>query len=272
MSFADPYKNEENLINVLWEFLPGIIKFLSFLGIAAIAILGSQAYLSIVDLNSAKDSNPIIQDLTRKQTPVYGNLDSNTTVYIASDFLCPFCAQYHNDVNLAMEQFGSEVKFAFKYYPINNSINSPNYQIAFAAQAAHNQGFYKEFANIAYGGQQDFKTRGSKIIEDWASSIEGMDIEKWNVDRNSSEVRSAVRVSAQDLDKLFLPSSPNSGGKSKQSGSGLGTPTTIIIKDGEIIDWWSGANSPALFKVLSELTGANSESSQQELPTSDQQQ
>jgi|GEM_PF-1174820 len=271
MSFADPYKNEESIINVFWEFLPGIIKFLSILGIVAVLILGGEEYLSIVDLNSSKDSNPIIQDLTRKQTPIYGNLNSNITVYIASDFLCSFCAQYHNDINSAIEQFGSEVKFAFKYYPISNNINSPNYQIAFAAQAAHNQGFYKEFANIAYRGQQEFKTKGSKIIEDWANSIEGMDTNKWNIDRNSSEVRSAVRVSAQDLDRLFLPPSPNSGGKSKQSGSGLGTPTTIIIKDGEVIDWWSGANSVALFKILSELTSVDSKSPQQELLATDQQ-
>jgi hypothetical protein len=251
----NPYSEEDNLQTTIWEFLPGILKFLSILAIVGILFFGSQAYLLSVERQSAKETDPLISGLIRQNTPVFGNLEANIVVYIISDFQCHFCALYYPTVKQAMATYSDKVKFAFKHYPLSSNLNSPNFRLAFAAQAAHKQGFYQEFATLAYAQQDEFKKQGNAILETWAKSISGLNFEQWKVDQNSSEVRAAVVISRADVDNLALPSTVNSK-KPKPAGTPVGTPTTVLFKNQEVVDWWSGANDEALTKVLAELTSS----------------
>jgi len=251
----NPYSEEESLQTTIWEFLPGILKFLSILALIGILFFGSQAYLLSVEQQSAKEIDPLVSGLIRQSTPVFGNSEAEIVVYIISDFQCYFCAVYYPAVKQAMETYQDKVKFVFKHYPLSSNLNSPNFRIAFAAQAAHKQEFYREFASLAYAQQDEFKKQGNAILETWAKSISGLNFEQWKVDQNSREVRAAVVISKADVDNLTLPATANSK-KSKLAGSPVGTPTTVIFKKQEVVDWWSGANDTALTQVLVELVSS----------------
>ncbi len=251
----NPYSEEESLQATIWEFLPGILRFLSILVIVGILFFGSQAYLLSVEQQSAKETDPLLEGLIRQSTPVFGNSEAEIVVYVISDFQCHFCAVYYPTVKQAIETYQDKIKFVFKHYPLSSNLNSPNFRIAFAAQAAHKQGFYQEFASLAYTQQEEFKKQGNAILETWAKSISGLNFEQWKVDQNSREVRAAVAVSKADVDNLALPATTDSK-KAKLAGSPVGTPTTVIFKNQEVVDWWSGANNEALTKVLAELASA----------------
>ncbi len=246
MVTVNSYKNEENFGKVLWEFLPGILKFFSFIGLIGIFITGGQAYLQVTDTLENYVFEP---DLIRDYTPTFGNEDSEVTVVIASDMQCPACASYDPQFREIEEEYRDRVLFVHKHYPIE-SLHVYAESAAQAAQAAHRQDKYLEFSDLVYGNQELFREEGSEALEIWAEQVDGLDVDQWNLDRNSSELARQVRFSERDVDEISLPETPNSRGEAKASGEGIGTPTTIVFKNGEVVDWWTGAVESSVLDLV----------------------
>jgi protein-disulfide isomerase len=64
---------------------------------------------------------------------------------------CPFCARYHESVVALRKEFGSDLEFVFVHSPL------PQHRFAVdaarAAECAHRQGRFSEFAAVAYARQ-----------------------------------------------------------------------------------------------------------------------
>jgi hypothetical protein len=222
---------------VLWEFLPGILKFLAFIGIITILIVGGQAFLQATDTLEEYTFEP---DLVREDTPIFGSDQSGLVLVEASDYQCSACAAYYPTITEIKDEYSDRLQFAYKYYPIEG-LHPYAEEAAEAGQAAYLQGYFREFSELAYTEQDLFRTEGAEALEIWASRIEGLDIDQWNQDRNSPAVRQHVRFAERDIDEINLPSTPTSRGESKPSGQGTGTPTTILMRGDKVVDWWGGA-------------------------------
>ncbi len=244
-NYSNTYQDEENLGQVLWEFLPGVLKFLSFIGLIGILIIGGQAFLQATDTLEEYTFEP---DLIRPYTPVFGNSDSELTVFVVSDFQCVACASYDSGFREVEEEYKDRIQFGHKHYPMEN-LHPYAEEAVWAAQAAHAQGYYLEYADLVFANQRLLSTEGVEALEIWAEQIEGLDIDQWNVDRNSLEVQRQVRFSQQDIDEIALPTEKNSFGRpGKAAGEGTGTPTTIIMRGEEVAAWWTGAADAAFIR------------------------
>lgn len=238
------YQKEENFAQVIWEFLPGILKFLSFMALVGILIVGGQTFLNVTDTVEGYVFQP---NLIRESTPVYGPEDAKITVVIASDFQCPACAYYDSIFRVVEKDYVDKVKFAYKDYPIEG-LHPYAWDLAKGGKAANKQGKFLEFSNLAFDNQDNLNSEGKSVIETWAKQIEGLDVDKWNIDRNTMETERQIQFSLTDLEQINLPLRPNSRGMTKPSGQSLGTPTTIIMQGEEVLDWWTGAIDDATIR------------------------
>jgi hypothetical protein len=76
-----------------------------------------------------------------------------------------------------------------------------------------------------------------------------LNLNKFNDERSSTLLEDQVKADLSDLQQTELPK--NSKGDSKAAGvvDTIGTPTTILYKDNQIKDWWTGGLAEDVFKA-----------------------
>lgn len=227
--------SEENLGQTLWHFLPGILKFLSVLGIglAIFNLVGISLRSGTADnlAEITKTSNIFV----RNYDPVLGKADSNLKLIYFIDYQCPVCASNADNMKQLKTEYKDKIQFVYKNYPIPNAHVYAE-PAAKAVLAANMQGKGFELGDLMLARQTDgFST--AKFAE-WAKEL-GLNIDKFNEDRGSSTVRRQVQIDQADYDTADLPKSTISG-QPKAKGETGGTPTTILVKGNKVIDWWSG--------------------------------
>ena len=175
-------------------------------------------------------ADTIIRDNNYKN----GKADAALKFVYFSDYQCPVCAS-NNSLQKSIEtQYTDKVQFIHKNYPLKE-IHPYAIPSAKAVEAAGRQNKLVEMSDIVYSNQNKL---GNDDLTGYAKQI-GLDMDKWNQDKNSSEISNQVTTDRNDLDNLELPAS-SVNGETKAVGVGSGTPTTVLIKDGKVIDWWSG--------------------------------
>ena len=208
-------------------------NFFIFGGIIAIlAIAGLVFYFTQNNVEEVTANN-IVRDFNYK----IGKEDSNLQYIYFTDYQCPVCANNNPSQTEIEEEYQDRVLFVHKHNPLDD-IHPQARGAARAVQAATEQDKFKEMSNNVYAGQDSL---GSDSLRSYAESV-GLDIDEWNNRRNSNEIRDQVQRDVDDLAGASLPES-SIDGRTKAVGVGSGTPTVILIKDGEFIDWWSGALS-----------------------------
>jgi hypothetical protein len=237
---------EDSFAQTAWTMLPGIMKFLSVLG-----ILG----LLFVSLNVAftgpKELGTYTFDpsLKRDFNPVSGKVGASLRVVLIEDLQCPICAQYYPTTKQLKADYKDKVEFVFKHYPIKE-LHPYAIDASKAAIAAHNQGKFEEYLDLDFTRQNELSTKKDNALTDWAKEVPGLDYAKWNTDRSSNLTKEKLQFDLDDVKNAEFPDTPSSHDQKNQDGSpnnvkkpggGVGTPTTVLIKDGKIVDWWSGA-------------------------------
>jgi hypothetical protein len=238
---------EENFGQTIWHFLPGIIKFLSVLGIGLVIfnlINISLAGSSInSDLDQASKTDTV---LVRTYNPKIGNPDSNLKLVYFLDYQCPVCGANAETMTQLKADYKDTVQFVYKHYPIKTAhVYAEPAAKAIQAATLQNKGF--ELGDIILARQNEGFSPAK--FSDWAREL-GLDMEKFESDRGSSLVNNEVILDQADYDGAEFPKSTVSG-ESKPKGQVGGTPTTVLIKDGNIVDWWSGR--PNIDTVKSKL-------------------
>lgn len=169
-----------------------------------------------------------INPLLRDHSPVDGNKESNVHVVIIEEFQCGHCADYHATIKALKKELKDEVLFAYK----NVVMYDGSDKITEAAYAAGAQDKYFEYAELAQENQNQFYVKGLSSLKDWAKDVDGLDYSQWDDDRDSKKIAAQVEIDSKDVYELTLPEWE---GLTRFSG----TPTTIIYKNGEIVEWWS---------------------------------
>ena len=111
-----------------------------------------------------------------------------------------------------MKEYGDKIAYIYRNYSINYHQNST--AAASAAVAAHNQGYFENFAKILFQQQDDwFYSEGAerdKQFEDYfTSATDGKgDIEKFRQDIKSSNTRDKLAVDREFAVRVNLSATP----------------------------------------------------------------
>lgn len=119
---------------------------------------------------------------------------SKVTLIEYGDFECPACGQIFPIIDQLKQEFGSDLLFVFRHFPLTTL--HPNATAAHrAAEAAGNQGKFFEMHDLLYERQSQWSSstsglnvaQATNVFEGYAQELE-LDIETYKSDVQSEEV------------------------------------------------------------------------------------
>ena len=135
-------------------------------------------------------------------TPVLGNRNAKIMLVVFSDFQCPFSKRGAETVKALKQKYGDNLMFVHKNLPLPFHPEAAN--AAKAALAAGRQGKFYEFHDKLYDNQAQI---GEQTYIKIAREL-GLNIEKFNADRNSPEIDAQVKADADQASKLGFNGTP----------------------------------------------------------------
>lgn len=147
--------------------------------------------------NTPESSLPVTSRDARK-----GPGHAPVEVVAFTSFHCPACRQFSREIGVLMRQFPDDVSLVFKHFPLAGPCNpiarggqeeGGACETAYAAVAAMRQGKFWEFHDTLFTSHFP---PGKGALDAIANEI-GLNMEQFNADRHSDEVRAAVR---EDID------------------------------------------------------------------------
>lgn len=94
---------------------------------------------------------------------IKGNPDAKVTIVEFSDFQCPFCQRFHPTVQQALDEYGDDVRWVYKHFPLD-SIHPEARPAANAAECAGEQGKFWEFGDQLFVNQARLGTAYYKSL------------------------------------------------------------------------------------------------------------
>lgn len=180
-----------------------------FLGIIAAVII---VFVGIIAF-SGKSSSPSnssggnSSNLSQHKTGK-GTTGVKLTEY--GDFQCPYCEQYYPTVKQAVAQFGDQITFQFRNFPLT-SLHANAFAAARAAEAAGLQNKYWEMHDALYEPQNwavwTKATNPNPEFERLAQQL-GLNVTQFKTDFKSSKVNDIVNADMAAGTKLGITGTP----------------------------------------------------------------
>ena len=138
-----------------------------------------------------KSPKPYFQDISVDDDPVQGAAFAKVTVVMFSDFQCPACAAVHPVLKQVLTEFGTNVRFVVRDFPLMN-IHKNAFRAALAANAAKAQGKFFEYADVLYKNQNNLD---DKSLVQFAVDL-GFNVRQFELDlesvKNAEEVKKDI--------------------------------------------------------------------------------
>jgi protein-disulfide isomerase len=152
----------------------------------------------------AVDPNKVYE-IPLASSAVRGSKDAPVTVTMFSDFQCPFCSQAITIVDEVLKAYPqTDVKFVMKQFPLRQI--HPNAEpAAEAAVAAGKQGKFWEMHDELY---KNGRNLSPDVIKGIAEKI-GLDMKKWDADRQSDEVKKQIDAELELGQKVDVRGTPS---------------------------------------------------------------
>ena len=128
---------------------------------------------------------------------------AKVTIVEFSDFQCPFCSRVEPTVDQVMQNFGKDVRVAFKQLPLPFHQNA--HLAAEASLAAKAQGKFWEMHDILFKNQQAL-TRPD--LEKYAQQI-GLNVDKFKADLDSGKWKQKVDAELAEGNKIGANGTPS---------------------------------------------------------------
>ena len=151
----------------------------------------------------AVDTTGIATESNRPPHP-RSNVNSVVTVTEFVDLQCEACrAAQTRVIKPLLEQYGSQMKYEVKHFPIYPS-HRYSKEAAEAAECAADQGKFWEFEEMDYENQDDLSPTA---ISKWATDL-GLDMDLFERCRKSDIKMAIVEASQQEGEKLGVNGTP----------------------------------------------------------------
>lgn len=137
-----------------------------------------------------------------------GAANKGVTIVEYGDFQCPACKSYYPIIKSIKEQYGDDIKFQFRHFPLVQI--HPNAFIASrAAEAAGKQGKFFEMHDLLYENQDSWSsaTSPSTIFEGYAEQL-GLNLDQFKSDVASEEIASIINADVKAGQSLGANSTP----------------------------------------------------------------
>lgn len=143
---------------------------------------------------------------TTSNEPV-ANTDPQTVHILKySDYQCPACKSYIPVQEQLEREYGELVQFEYRYFPLDN--HQFAYLAASAAEAARKQGEFEEMHDMIFDNQEVWSRGGARDhFMDYAEEL-GLDLEQFESDMDSDEVRRTVESQKQEGIRRTVNSTP----------------------------------------------------------------
>jgi len=145
---------------------------------------------------------PVFEISTFDQ-PTRGNPKAAVTVVEFTDFECSTCANGYGDLEKLIVEFGAQVKFVVRDFPLAQHTNALN--AAIAAEAAREQNKYWEYAALLYSHQSALQ---SDDLKSYASQL-GLDRQRFDASLTNPLLNDRVQRDITDGNRLAITSTPS---------------------------------------------------------------
>lgn len=172
-----------------------IIATVAFIGIAAGAL-----YYGGVFGNSQNESSST--EINRSSEP------KTVEILKYSDYSCPACAAYVPLEEQLKAEYGELVEFDYRHFPLQSFRHST--LAAYSAEAARNQGKFKEMHDMIFENQQDWSPGHVNAREFFISYAEelNLDIEQFEADLELERIHQKVESNRQEGVRRTVTSTP----------------------------------------------------------------
>jgi protein-disulfide isomerase len=145
-----------------------------------------------------------VYEIPVADSAIRGPKDAPVTITMFSDFQCPFCQQAIPMVDEVLKAYPNDVRFMMKQFPLRQI--HPNAEpAAEAAIAAERQGKFWEMHDELYKAGRNLSPDTIKGI---AEKI-GLDMKKWDADRQSPEVKKQIDAELDLGQKVDVRGTPS---------------------------------------------------------------
>lgn len=135
--------------------------------------------------------------------PTKGSTEALVTIVEFSEFQCPFCTRVRPTLDQILEEFDGQVRIVFKHLPLG--FHDRAEPAARASMAAHQQGKFWEFHDLAFDNQRAL-TDENFIA--WAEQLE-LDMDQFRADLENEELHARVAADAALAGELGIRGTPN---------------------------------------------------------------
>ena len=153
---------------------------------------------------SLEEPKPEIVNVSADDDPYFGPDNAKVVIVEFSDYTCPYCAKFANEVEPKIEQnYGDKVKFVFRDFPVHGEVA---YKAAEAAECAGEQGKYWEYHRMLYKNQREWISNTS-LLYSYAEQL-GLDVSAFKSCLDSGKYREEVEKDLQDGIKYGVTGTP----------------------------------------------------------------
>ena len=136
--------------------------------------------------------------------PILGPEDASITIIEFSDYECPYCRRWHQEVlPQLIEEYPDQVRLVYRDFPLT-SIHANAVPAAVAANCAHEQDGYWEFNELLFNSEQGLST---EAYQQYAEEI-GLDSDSFDECLESNRYEDEVMADFEFASQLGIRSTP----------------------------------------------------------------
>ncbi len=143
-----------------------------------------------------------VEDVPVGAAPVRGDARAPVTIVVFSDYECPFCQRSEATLRALSQQYGGQVRFAFKDRPL--PIHASARAAARAARAAGDQGKFWEYHDALFAHQDALDPAS---LERYAAEL-GLDVERFRRSLAAASTDAAIAADEKEATRLGVQGTP----------------------------------------------------------------
>ena len=143
-------------------------------------------------------------DVATDGDPQLGPDNAPITIIEFSDFECPFCKKWYNEIWPSIQkEYGDKVRLVYRDFPLSG-IHQNAISAAVAANCAIDQGKYWEYHTLLFSDALGF---GSEAYQEYAQQL-GLDLTKYNDCLKDGAVQDEINADYQYATNMGVSSTP----------------------------------------------------------------